>query len=193
MRLIALLWLLLAAPLQAQTALQQVQAQLRPSAVLRGEFAQEKVVQGFRNPLRSCGQFLLARERGVVWRSEQPFASVLVLSRAGLRVDGAAQALPDQALTQVQQLLLALIGGDLERLDAQFELQASHDDRGWQLQATPRDPALAQRLRDLRLRGGAFVDEVSFSDAQGNRTTIRFSAQRAEPDQLSDDERAAFD
>ena len=38
-----------------------VRARLAKPAVLRGEFAQEKRLHGFRNPLKSSGDFLLLR------------------------------------------------------------------------------------------------------------------------------------
>ena len=42
------------------------QAVARPD-VLRGQFSQEKQVSGFRNPLRSQGRFVVARQHGVIW------------------------------------------------------------------------------------------------------------------------------
>jgi hypothetical protein len=189
--LLCLLWL----PLwvQAGEGLAAVQARLQPVVVLRGEFAQERHIDGFRNPLRSAGRFLLSRERGVVWRSERPFPSIMVLDARGLRVDGIDQAVPDPALQRVQRLLLAMIGGDLDALAADFVLQAEPDGARWRLSATPRDPLLAQRLRGLELRGDRWVDEVRYTDEQGNATTIRFTAQNASPAGLSADELAAFD
>jgi hypothetical protein len=48
------------------------QAVARPD-VLRGQFSQEKQVSGFRNPLRSQGRFVVARQHGVIWTTLKPF------------------------------------------------------------------------------------------------------------------------
>lgn len=192
------LWLiaasLLLAPAARADALQEVQSQLQPAAVLRGRFEQEKQVQGFRNPLRSSGRFLIAHQRGVIWDTEQPFASSLVISAAGLRLDDQDQAgVPEQALQRINRILVALIGGSIESLRSEFELAAEVGEQGWTLRLQARDPQLAQRLRDLRIAGSQWVEQVDFDDAQGNHTRLRFSAQTVEPAQLSAQEAARLD
>jgi hypothetical protein len=49
-----------------------VAARLASPAVLRGSFEQEKRLAGFRNPLLSKGDFLMAKDRGVVWATRAP-------------------------------------------------------------------------------------------------------------------------
>ncbi|MBZ8143313.1 lipoprotein carrier protein LolA, partial [Rubrivivax gelatinosus] len=68
---------------------QQVRQRLAEAPVVRGEFEQRKTVKGFRNPLLSRGDFLVARERGVFWHTREPFASTLVLTRERLLARGA--------------------------------------------------------------------------------------------------------
>jgi hypothetical protein len=66
-----------AADLQAE-----VLKRLDASPVLQGEFEQSKSLKGFKNPLVSKGEFLLARSQGIVWETKQPFASTLVITSA---------------------------------------------------------------------------------------------------------------
>ncbi|MBP6853427.1 MAG: hypothetical protein KA164_17645, partial [Rhodoferax sp.] len=61
--------------------IEAVRARLADAPVLRGEFEQRKSVRGFRNPLVSRGDFMVARGRGVIWRTREPFASSLALTR----------------------------------------------------------------------------------------------------------------
>ena len=61
-----------------------VRARLAKPALLRGEFAQEKQLHGFRNPLKSSGDFLLLRDRGIAWNTRAPFASSTRLTRRKL-------------------------------------------------------------------------------------------------------------
>ena len=48
--------------------------------VLRGQFSQEKQVSGFKNPLRSQGRFVVARQHGVIWSTLKPFPSEVVVT-----------------------------------------------------------------------------------------------------------------
>ena len=74
--------LIAAAPLvqAADAAVDAItQAVARPD-VLRGQFTQQKQVSGFKNPLRSQGQFVVARQHGVIWTTLKPFPSEVVIT-----------------------------------------------------------------------------------------------------------------
>ena len=70
MNMLRACWLLIAmliamaAPVHAADG-DGVRARLAKPAVLRGQFEQQKQLQGFRNPLKSSGDFLLLRDRGI--------------------------------------------------------------------------------------------------------------------------------
>lgn len=191
-----LAWLCLLLPSLALAAdaetIATITTRLRPAAALRGEFVQEKALVGFRHALRSSGRFLVARERGVVWDTRQPFASTLVIGADGLRSDGERLVDGDAALARVNALLVAVISGRFDALEADFAIEVldAAADR-WQLRLTPRQPALAEVIAWIELRGNAFVDAVTFADAAGNRTSIEFRAQQAGA--LDPDESARFD
>ena len=75
-----------------------VRARLAKPVVLRGEFVQEKQLHGFRNPLKSSGDFLLLRDRGIAWNTRAPFASSTRLTRKKLLAtmpDGSTHVLID--------------------------------------------------------------------------------------------------
>ena len=67
---------------------------LSKPAVLRGEFEQSRHLHGFHNPLVSQGDFLLARDRGVVWMTRKPFASTTLITKDRLqeKVDAQREA-----------------------------------------------------------------------------------------------------
>ena len=86
LRAFVLLFALLSAamlPVQAADG-DGVRARLAKPAVLRGQFEQQKQLQGFRNPLKSSGDFLLLRDRGIAWNTRLPFASSTRLTRRKL-------------------------------------------------------------------------------------------------------------
>jgi len=177
-----------------------VRARLARPAVLRGHFEQEKQLQGFRNPLRSRGDFLLLRERGVAWDTTAPFASSTVLGRDRLvstLPDGSRRVLIDAsaspALAAVNSLLLALVAGDVEALAPQFAMSETlRADGGWTLRLQPRDAALQRVFAGIELDGDTYVREVRIAETGGDRSTIRF-LDLAETPAASADEAARFD
>ncbi len=63
-----------------------VLARLHQPAVLRGQFVQSRQIEGFKRPVESSGDFVVARNRGLVWHTVKPFESTLSVSRERLRI-----------------------------------------------------------------------------------------------------------
>lgn len=196
--LFGLLW---QAPLLGADTAPGVRARLVQAAVLRGAFEQEKQLQGFRNPLRSSGDFLLSRERGIVWNTRKPFASTLVLGKDRLQTrqaDGRKQDIiaagNSQALSVANSLMLALVSGNIDGLAESFVVRESlNADGSWSLDLAPKRGPLQKAFRRIELQGDRYVRRVLLTEARGDRTEIRFSAITDQPATLSLDEARQFD
>jgi len=166
-----------------------VRARLAKPAVLRGEFAQEKQLHGFRNPLKSSGDFLLLRDRGIAWNTRAPFASSTRLTRSKLLAtmpDGTTRVLIDASaspgMAAVNSLLMALVAGDLDALSTRFTLKETlRADGGWSLALQARDAALRQAFSSIVLDGDRYVRSVEIVEPGGDRTRIRFVGLRETP------------
>lgn len=165
--------------------LQGLRARLRQPEWLQGEFEQSKQVQGFKKPLLSRGDFVIARGRGVLWRTRTPFASELRLTRDQIRASqGSAPALQldtqrEPALRLVNEMMFALLGGDVAALSTLFQLDGELlPAQAWRLTLTPRQAAWRQVLQSITLAGERHVREVRLTEASGDLTHIRFSALR---------------
>lgn len=169
---------------QERVGFDVVAAQVEQAQVLRGEFQQEKHVQGFRNPLRSSGRFLLASGRGVLWETLAPFPGEMVITRERIssrQPDGSQRVEVDASrqpgLAAVNSTLFALMGGDVAALSARFEGEALLlPDGRWSLALVPRPGPLAQAFSSLSVEGGRFVEQIELLDVHGDRTRIQFSA-----------------
>ncbi|MCH6482167.1 outer membrane lipoprotein carrier protein LolA [Pseudoxanthomonas sp. LH2527] len=189
----------LAAPAIAADPLAQVREQVAQVPLLRGDFSQEKQVAGFRNPLRSNGRFLLARDKGVVWTTTAPFPSELVITRDRIlsrqrdgsrrvEVDGKQQP----GLRSVNAMMFALMSGDMKALTSTFEVKGEPAATGWAMTLVPRSRQLAQAFTSVRLSGDRYVREVELREANGDFTRLRFSGMSETP-ALSRDEAARFE
>lgn len=193
--------LMLACAAHAQDGLEAIRERLAQPALLRGEFTQEKQLAGFRNPLRSSGRFVLARERGIVWDTLQPFASSMVVTADRIRSrlpDGSARvevdAAQQPALGAVNATLFALFAGELAVLSERFDIEpAVVDAERWTLGLTPKAGGLAEVFVRIDLEGDAHVRKVRIEERSGDTTLIAFDALSATPVALSDDEARAFD
>ena len=185
----------------ADTGLALVQQRVAKVAVLRGDFTQEKRVAGFKNPLRSQGSFVLARERGVVWSTQKPFPSQLAVTREriySVQRDGSRRVELDAgkqpAMRGVNQMLLALVAGDLQAMAARFDAKATAlPGQGWSLVLTPKSAALGKAFSRIELQGDRYVRKAVIVEAGGDTTTLAFSALSETPVTLNASEAALLD
>lgn len=176
--------LLAALPLTLRAEpLAEIEKRLHSAALVRGRFEQDKELAGFAKPLRSQGDYLLLRGKGLIWRTAKPFAAQLALTRDAIRSDALQlDASKEPGVRLITQLMLALLDGQLGQLAAQFELQAElRGAQGWSARLTPRQAALARLFQRIELEGDRQLRRIVLHEAQGDRTTIRFDEQQREP------------
>ena len=186
------LFLLAAAPLPALAdAVAQIQQRLVSAPVQRGRFEQDKALAGFAKPLKSQGDYLLVRGKGLIWRTTAPFASQLVLTRdriagaGGLRLD----ASKEPGIRVVTSLMLSLLDGDLGALQQAFDVQASvQGEKAWRASLKPKATAFAQLFSRIELEGDRQLRRIVMTEAQGDTTTLRFDEQPRDPAAPSADE-----
>lgn len=192
MTLACVLW---CATASASELVEGVRARLTVAPLLRGEFEQKKTVAGFKKPLVSRGVFVLSREKGVLWDTRSPFASTLTLTRNSLSArqdtSGAGYHLDtsrEPALAAMNELLFALLSGDVATLSQRFRVEGELVDKeGWRLTLTPTDAGLARVFKSVQLQGDRFVREVRLEEARGDSSVIQFS-NLAQTPPLSDKE-----
>lgn len=171
-----------------QALLAAVRQRVRDAPVVRGRFVQAKTVEGFRQPLRSSGDFVVARGKGIAWQVRQPFASTLIVRPDRLLSRGADGAVGMQlraddepVLRTVNAMLFAVMAADLAQLGQYFEVSGQLRGDGWTLHLVPRDALLAQWLRSVDLSGQQFVQEVRLHEARGDSSLIQITDPVAEP------------
>lgn len=177
--------------------LQQLSAQLAQPTVIHGAFIQEKHLRALPQPLTSKGQFVLAKEYGLLWLLDTPLKQDYRITSAGIaRRDAAApggwQAVPGKSAGAEQnRLFLAVLQGDSSGLQRDFELRLSGESNAWQLTLIPRSLMLQQVFKQIDISGGALVQRIQLQETQGDSTVLKMiDSTSAQP--LSDGERADF-
>ena len=178
--LIAALLVTIAAPATAGDLLHEVEARLDQARVTRGQFVQQKQLVGIARPLLGRGSFVVDRERGVVWRSEAPFRSVLKITRREIVQTDGSQVLMhleterEPAVRAVSAVLFATFAGDFAVLAQYFSLDGDTAGPGWHLTLRPKEPGLARLISSLELSGERAVRRVDLTAASGDLLHIEF-------------------
>ena len=174
---------------------------LKPGEAIHGRFVQERHLGGLASPLRSEGSFLLAAGRGLIWRGEKPFATVVVITPAGIlqTVNGAeVQRLPASRLpflARFYDMLSGALSGDWSTLSHDFTVTRSAEGDHWTIVLTPAradDPAAAQ-LKSITVTGAKFVDGVEIRRANGDWEQLTFLQQVVSAAPLAADDARLFE
>jgi outer membrane lipoprotein-sorting protein len=177
--------------------LQQLSEQLAKPSVIHGHFVQEKHLRSLPQPLTSKGDFVLAKDFGLLWLLSTPLKQDYRITSAGIarramEEDGRWQMLPGKSAGAEQnRLFLAVLQGDSSGLQRDFDLQLSGDAQAWQLTLVPRSLLLKQVFKQINIDGGALVQRIELLETQGDSTLLKMiDSTSATP--LSDSERADF-
>lgn len=191
---LATLAVLTVSPLSAAFDLDALQRQLSAPAVVKGPFIQEKHLRALPQPLLSEGEFVLARDHGLLWMLHTPLRQDYRIDAHGIarRDLSGWQVLPSRSAgAQQNQLFFAVLQGDSTGLQRDFELALSGDATQWQLRLTPRSLLLKQIFSRIDISGGRFVQRIELSETQGDSTVLRLPESTGAAE-LSDMERSDF-
>jgi hypothetical protein len=160
-------------------------ATLAEGEVLRGHFVQERHLQGFAQPVRSEGSFVLVPGRGLIWRAEKPFPVVTVVTPAGLvqSVGGTettrlpASRLP--FLTRLYHMMGGAMAGDWRALEGEFTVAREPAGKATRITLTPRraDDPTATAIKSIAATVEHYVETVDIVRPGGDFDHLTFSAQ----------------
>ena len=177
----------------------RIAAQLGRAHGIRARFTQTQTLAAMQRPLLSTGSLVFFREQGVVWRIETPYKAVYVITDAGVSergVDGQRVGGKGtngaRGVAQVSRMMRAMLGGDLSALYSQFDVHAEGSPARWHLQLTPNQPQLAQAIKGLQMEGGAYLQTLRITLANGDVTLLDFTDNQA-IDALSPADHALFE
>jgi Outer membrane lipoprotein carrier protein LolA-like len=166
--------------------------------VLCGRFDQSKQLVGLKKPVKSSGRFCVVADKGVLWRSLQPFPNTVRLTRdeivqlQGERVAFRLNAKEEPTVRVINQVLFSLLAGNLGELEKLFEIDGSIYQNSWNVTLNAREPAVAKAIGKIALEGGEYVKNITIDHASGDRTSIVFSALQSGTDAMTADEAALF-
>jgi Outer membrane lipoprotein carrier protein LolA-like len=189
---------LMATPLWADAPVAKIQSMLAQPKVLCGHFDQSKQLTGLKKPMVSNGRFCVVADRGVLWRTLQPFPNTVRLTRdeivqlQGDRVAMRLDAKQEPAVRMINSVLFALLAGDLGQIEKWFLVDGGIHDNGWRVTLKAREPALAKAVSSVALDGDSYVKNITISETSGDLTRIVFSKIHTGDAAMSADEAALF-
>ncbi|GAA0208625.1 hypothetical protein GCM10009123_15110 [Kangiella japonica] len=146
------------------------------------QFSQEKHIKVLANPLKSSGYLLLADNDAVVWQTLKPIKSTTVISELEFKQfnkNDQPVSMPTNSDNQTSQLIsstfLSILSGNLNSLNANFEVEALCDQSSWDIRLTPTNPRIKRMIKLIQIDGSGHIEHLSFSEANDDTTKLLFT------------------
>ncbi len=179
-RMASVLTLALLCQVAQAFSVQDLQKQLSAHQTVQGDVQQKRYLRSLEQPLLSQGRFVMAADKGLLWETHSPIASLIRITPKGMmHQDGAGrwQTLQQQgAGSQTQiRLFMDLLSGNTRSLSGQFAQSLQGDAQHWTLTLDPASAVLKQIFQRITIKGGRSIEQVTLAETQGDRTEILFS------------------
>jgi len=163
---------------------------------MAGLFKQTKSVKGSPRSFTSTGSILIKTGKGIVWVTQKPYPSILVVGRDVLIQkirDGEAVHLDianNPIYIQIATSLECVFSADFSRIASLFTTYLSGDASGWELLLVPKDKTVASFMSSITMTGSDTFDSLKMVETTGDSILYEFSdmVQR----ELTDEELALY-
>ena len=174
-----------------------------------GDFSQTKTITQNGRKLKSIGKFI--SDMGIVWKTEKPFASTLVISENKMVQTSASgkktvmDGTDNQIFQSISSVLSSLFMGNTEKLYENFEIVVKNSDfAAWNIELSPKNQNIASVMKTFTLSGtlnssenqtsqpaNAILESLEITENSGNTIKYEFSNQTY-PQELTNDEKQLF-
>ncbi|MGO1766514.1 hypothetical protein CAP48_01290 [Advenella sp. S44] len=160
--------------------LPDLEKQLSAHQTVQGDVQQKRFLRSLEQPLLSRGTFVMAADKGLLWETLSPIASLIRITPQGMmQQDGAGHWQPMRqqgAGSQAQiRLFMDVLSGNTRALSGQFTQRLQGEPGNWTLTLEPSSAVLKQIFRHITIMGGQSINQVTLAETQGDRTEITFS------------------
>ncbi len=149
---------------------------------IEGDFQQKNFLRNLRKPLVSSGRYTFdVCNKKLVWHIETPIVASIQLNKtefAQTDAFGNTQRLSMDAnpvIGMISQIFISLMSLDTIGLENFFTIDLSGTKQSWRITLHPKMGTLQKYFNRIELRGSTYIDQLTFDDAQGEKTQILFT------------------
>ena len=161
-----------------------------------GDFKQTKAVKGSSRTFVSTGRIQIATGYGIVWYTEKPYASMLVVGKNVLiqKIRDGEPTHLDMAenpiYTQIATSLECVFSADFTVMSQMFTTYLSGDSSLWELRLVPKSKSVASFMESIEMKGSDRFESLTLYETTGDSITYEFSG--LENRELTDEELAVY-
>lgn len=167
----------------ASISLEQVGKQLSQYPCTRGSFVQEKYIPAIKRSLTSSGTFLITAKDGIIWQTEKPYPSIMTVGMSHISQGTSLETMTrmdtgsNRLFMEFSNAISAALSGNLKEMENSFYTSFSSKGAQWSLLLEPKEAAVSQVVKSIRLQGESGLETVTMTEQSGSTVTYKFSNQ----------------
>jgi hypothetical protein len=156
--------------------IEQLAEKLTPPGPFRAQFSEKRFVAVLSAPLESRGELRCLPQLGLLWETTIPVRRTALVTPRGIRhVKEGLQGSFTVDRAGVSEALLSLMSGEIDRAEANFEIETGGTLQGWRIVLTPRDSLVAEIIRSITVFGSDHPDGMEVAHANGDKIVTSFT------------------
>lgn len=174
------------------------QCEVFSNGSLKGNFIQTKTVGSSGRKLESSGKVQIDPQRGIVWYTEKPYSSVLVVGSTSLvqkTGDGKPVRLDmskNRIYIHIAQAMESIFFGDFSTMQKSFNCGfVKNSDGTWFIRLSPKEKILSSFISEIVIEGKSQIKSLLLEEASGDSILYRF--ENLIPKELSGEESEVYD
>lgn len=166
---------------------------------LSARYVEEKFLPTLSRPVRSEGNFIYIRDKGIAWLMDTPFVMHTIITPEGIfqRIDGETLKQSDAAQRAMKPILkhiAAIFSGDEAALSEHFEILNRAEKDGLKTtMLTPKSGQLKPFLQGIEISGHNYINTVKIVFSTDKYTVIRYSNPQSGLEFIDEKEQRLFD
>ncbi len=176
MKVSLLVWTLSVGSVFAAQPLDQICQSMAQDGIVHAHFTQEKTLAGLPKPLKSTGEFILWKNKGILWQTKTPFVHKILLSPKGifrLEEDKKLPLMKGQHQDQfILNILTKVLSGAFSEIhEFQVDVLSLKGDKPWKVRLAAKG-GMAKFLSSITIEGDQFIHHITVLRANGDRDEI---------------------
>lgn len=149
--------------------------------VISGDFVQTKSIKKLNRNFVSTGTFRISKTSGVVWKTQKPFPSEMIVSDAGIserNANGVVRTISSKdnpVFAQFSMTIQALFSGNLSELETRFNIYYEKNPNGNRIGLVPREAAVRKVIANIVMDVSENLDKVVITDGEGSPVLFEFT------------------
>ena len=175
------------APLSAEAkpALQQSLSVLTNSQLTLGSFKQTRTIKKLNREFVSTGSFAIDRDAGILWDTQKPFASVMLVGDnsivqwdAARDVKKTMSAKDNPVFAEFSKTIQSVFSGKFDELERNFKIYFEKKGDVFSIGLVPKEKAVANVIGSIVLEGRSELEKVTIVDGEENPVVYEFTQHR---------------